>query len=71
MNEKKVDRLINILYTVAAISLLLGAIFKIQHYPNGNLLLWCGFIVGPLVSIYDNVRLKRIIKKLQERKLGE
>lgn len=71
MNEKKIDRFINILYAIAAISVLLGAIFKIQHYPNGNLLLWCGFIVGPIVSIYDNIRLKRIIKKLEERKLGE
>ena len=71
MNEKKADRLINILYIIAAISFLLGAIFKIQHFPYGNLFLLCGFIFGPVAIIYDNIRLKRIIKKLEERKIGE
>lgn len=71
MNEKKIERVINILYSLAAIVVLLGAIFKIQHYPNGNFFLLGGFIVGTIVSTYDHIRLKRNIKKLEERKFKE
>lgn len=71
MNEKKIERVINILYSLAAIVVLLGAIFKIQHYPNGNFFLLGGFIVGPIVSTYDHIRLKKNIKKLEERKFKE
>ena len=65
MNRKKIDRLIGILYSIAAISVLLGAFFKLQHFPYGSQILWGGFIFGTFVSIYDNIRLKKIIKNLE------
>jgi len=68
MKTTKIERLINILYSFSAVVILLSALFKIQHYPNGNLLLWGGFILGTIVSTYDNIRLKKIIKNLEERK---
>lgn len=71
MNEKTIDWLINILYTLCAMAVLLGAIFKLQHYPHGSQLLWTGFIVGTLVSFIDNMRLRKMIKKLEARKFTE
>jgi uncharacterized membrane protein len=68
MNRKKIDRLIGILYSIAAIPVLLGAFFRLQHYPYGYQMLWGGFIFGTIVSSYDNIRLKKIIKNLEERK---
>lgn len=67
MNNKTTDRIISILYSLSATAILLGAFFKIQHYPNGNLLLCGGFIIGTMVSIFDTLRLKKINKTLEER----
>jgi putative redox protein len=67
MNEKITNRVINILYTFSAIAVLLGAFFKLQHYPHGNQLVWTGIIVGTIVSVFDTLRLKKIIKTLEER----
>jgi len=51
MNGKKIDRLINILYAIAAFSVLLGAFFRLQHYPYGNFLLLGGVILGTVAGI--------------------
>ena len=71
MNGKKIDQIIKILYATAAISVLLGAFFRLQHYPYGYLLLFGGFILGTIVSNIHVNRLKKIIKKLEERKFVE
>ena len=51
MNDQRIDRIINILYVAAAISVLLGAFFRLQHYPYGNYLLLGGFILGTILGI--------------------
>ena len=51
MNDTRIDRIINILYAAAAISVLLGAFFRLQHYPYGNYLLLGGFILGTILGI--------------------
>ena len=51
MNDQRIDRIINILYAAAAISVLLGAFFRLQHYPYGNYLLLGGFILGTILGI--------------------
>jgi len=51
MNGTRIDRILNILYAAAAISVLLGAFFRLQHYPNGNYLLLGGFILGTILGI--------------------
>jgi len=71
MNEKTIDRLINILYSLAAIVVLLGAFFRLQHYPYGYFLLFGGFILGAITSTIHVNRLKKIIKNLEERKFVE
>jgi len=65
MNEKKIDQLINIVYSLSAFAVLLGAFFRLQHYPYGNELLWGGFIAGTIVSNIFIRRLKNTIKKLE------
>jgi hypothetical protein len=68
MDGKKIDRIINILYATAAASVLLGAFFRLQHYPYGYFLLFGGFILGSLTSNIHVNRLKKRIKNLEERK---
>jgi uncharacterized OsmC-like protein len=67
MNNKTTDQIISILYSLSATAILLGAFFKIQHYPYGNQLFWYGIIVGTMVGFFDTLRLKKIIKTLEER----
>jgi uncharacterized membrane protein len=71
MNKDKIDRIINILYAIAAIAVLMGAFFRLQHYPYGYFLLFGGFILGTIVSNIHVNRLKKIIEKLEERKFVE
>lgn len=71
MNGTRIDRIINIFYAIAAASVLLGAFFRLQHYPNGYFLLFGGFILGTITSNIQISRLKKIIKNLEERKFVE
>ena len=71
MNQNNTDRLINILYVIAAIAVLLGAFFRLQHYPYGYFLLFGGFILGAITSNIHVNRLKKIIKKLEEGKFSK
>jgi len=71
MNQNKNDRIINICYAIAAIAVLLGAFFRLQHYPYGYFLLFGGFILGIIASNIHVNRLKKIIKNLEERKFVE
>lgn len=51
MNEKKINRLINLLYGIGAISVILGSIFRLQHYPYGNYLLLGGAVLGVIAAV--------------------
>ena len=56
MKKTRIDRLINILYAFAAIAVLLGALFRLQHYPYGNYLLLGGTISGTLIKLGTIIR---------------
>lgn len=71
MNEKSIDQLIHILSVISAVAILLGAIFKLQHYPYGGQMVWGGLISSFLLSSFEISRLKKKIKKLEERKIEE
>ena len=60
---KRIRRIINILYLIAAIFILLSATFKLQHYPHGNLLWNIGFGLGIIVSLTDNQFLRKELEK--------
>ena len=66
MTDKQINLLINIMYSIASIAVLIGAIFKISHYPYGLAILLLGFMLGTAISIFDNIRLNKKIKSLEE-----
>lgn len=66
MNAKNENSIIGIFYAVATIMVLVGAFFKIQHYPNGSSVLIFGFMLGTVTSSFNNYRLKQKIKRLEE-----
>lgn len=66
MKKKQIDKLINVLYGVAAFAVLLGAFFRLQHYPYGNQIFIIGIIAGFVLSGIEVYRLKKIIKGLEK-----
>lgn len=66
MTDKHVNTVIGIIYTMAAVLVLIGAFFTIQHYPNGISILVIGFMLGSTISAVETSRLKKKIKRLEE-----
>jgi hypothetical protein len=66
MTKKQTDKLMNFLLGTAAFAILLGAIFKLQHYPSGNKILYIGFMASFILSGIEVSRLKKIIKVLEK-----
>ncbi len=62
MKSNQADLLIKVLYSCASALILLGAFFKLQHYPYGSQLLITGSILGIVMLIIDNTRLKNQLK---------
>ena len=71
MNDKTIDRIISIFTGLAAAAILMGALFKLQHYPYGNQIVWGGFIAQFVFSSIEISRLKKTIKKLEEKTISE
>lgn len=67
MKENKPNRLVSRLYLIAAIAILLGAFFKLQHYPYGSTLFLGGFLLGTIASSIHISGLKKTIKTLEEK----
>jgi len=67
MKENKSDQLANRLYLIAGIAILVGAFFKLQHYPYGSTLILGGFLLGTVASYLYIRGLKRTIKTLEEK----
>jgi hypothetical protein len=63
MNTKQIDKLMNVLLGISGGLILTGIIFRLQHWPNGNLILWTGFIANIVLSNFEISRLKKIIKE--------
>jgi bacteriorhodopsin len=60
---KKIDKLMNALYMISIAVFLIGAIFKIQHYPYGRLIYTIGIIAYIVISSLEISRLRKIIAK--------
>ncbi len=58
MTNKQMD----ILLGISAAMIVIGALFKIQHYPYGNLILNIGIIANIAISGIEIRRLRQIIK---------
>jgi len=63
MKIEKMNKLMNILIGASSLAILAGALFKLQHYPNGSLILWCGIWSYFILSSFEISRLKQIIAK--------
>jgi len=66
MTDTQTNLIIKIIYIIGAVMIITGAIFKIQHYQYGNSILIFGFVIESITSSYDNSRLKKRIKKMEE-----
>lgn len=66
MTRKRTDKLMKVLLSIAAFAVLLGAMFKLQHYPYGNQILNIGFLTSFILSGIEIRRLKKIIKELEK-----
>ena len=62
MKNKQTEKLMTIFFSVSSILIISGAFLKIMHYPNGNLVLWIGFMSGIVISSFEIRRLKKIIR---------
>lgn len=66
MNNKQIEKLMSVLLVIAGSLILIGAIFSLQHWPNGRLILWIGFMSNFILSSFEINRLKRIVKTIEK-----
>ena len=65
MNEKQINKLMNSLLLISVSLILLGAFFKLQHYPYGDLLLATGIWSSLVIGTVELIRLKMMIRALE------
>ena len=63
MKIEMMNKVMNTLLIVSSLAILVGAIFKLQHYPNGNLILWIGLLSHFILSSFEISRMKKTIAK--------
>lgn len=66
MNNKQIEKVMSVLLVLATTLILLGAFFKIQHWPYGNTMLWIGFLSNFILSSIEINRLRKIVKSLEK-----
>ena len=69
MNKNHIEKLMNALLGISAFLILAGSLFKLQHYPYGDIILSFGIITSLGLSYIEISRLKRIIKILKKKTL--
>lgn len=65
MTKKQINTLMTILLNVAAVLVLIGAIFELQHWAYGNPILWTGLGASIILGRIEIDRLKQKIKTLE------
>jgi hypothetical protein len=58
MKKNQSDRLIKLWFNFSVLIVLIGAIFKLQHYPNGQ-----GIFIAGIASWFISLGVKSIIAK--------
>ena len=66
MTYEKTNKLIDVLYTVAALVAIIGVVFKIIDLPTGNILLASGLFSAAILGFNEVKRLKKVISVLTE-----
>jgi hypothetical protein len=67
MKRETLNKIMNSLLGLSATAILIGAFFKLQHYPYGDSLVIFGLLAQFLFSSIEISRLKKTIKKLEEK----
>ncbi|MGE5406927.1 MAG: hypothetical protein ACM3NR_04360 [Methanosarcina sp.] len=62
MENKKMTRLMSRILVISLVIVLIGQVFKIQHYPYGNLITLIGTSFYMIFSLIEIDRLKKIIE---------
>lgn len=65
MNNETIGKLMKVLIAISALTILAGALFKLQHWAYGDIILMTGLIANFGLSSYEINRLKSIISKLK------
>jgi hypothetical protein len=68
MENKKMTRIMSRILVISLILILIGQLFKIQHYPYGNLISLIGTSSYMIFSLIELDRLKKIIEGKDDKK---
>lgn len=60
------NKLMNVLLGIAAFTIILGSLFKLQHYPYGNQIQLFGFIASFILGSIEISRLRKRKKVLEK-----
>jgi hypothetical protein len=66
MNKKLIGKLMKMLLTLTLLTVVVGAIFKVQHHPLGNTIMITGLFANFIVSGLEISRLRKIIGELSQ-----
>ena len=67
MKISKTDFLMIILISISAFAIFVGALFKLEHWIYGDIILKWGVITSLLFGSIEIWRLRKIIAKLKEK----
>jgi len=59
-------KLITLLTAIPSILIIVGALFKLEHYPHGDLLFWTGVLTNIVGSTIAITLLKKRVKELEK-----
>jgi len=68
MNKVNINKLIRIFNGISTAAVLVGLFFELQHWKYGTSIVLIGMLLYLIVSSFEIDRLKKIIKKLEEKK---
>lgn len=68
MKKKTINKLMDVLLGLSALSVIIGTILRFTHYPKGEVLALLGLSGYILISAFEIERLRRIIKKFKKDK---
>ena len=66
MSNKQTEKIMSVLSVISSSLILLGALFSLQHWPYGHLMLWIGFMSSFILNSFEINRLKKIIRGLEK-----
>ena len=66
MDRKKIDKIMSVLLTTSVLLILAGTLFKVQHWPHGEMIKRTGFVFSFILGGIEIRRLRRVVRVLEE-----